>query len=197
MTNLEISEKVYNFILNRLSLIQRIKDSGKIRASSGRVVEELIDYSWELFAVKYNNYCFESKIGHQDGMNIFDNKGYSIKESVDRHCYINNKIFCCFECKTYLDKCYLQRADSDFSLMKQKGDFHKILISLENSINENILAFFLNRNNIDEIFFLSTGKRNSKKEKRIYNQLDRINIDLITAFIKNLDDKIKKFLIMI
>lgn len=196
MTNFEISEKIYNFILNRLKLIQQIKEPGKIRASSGRAVEELIDYLWELFATKYNNHLFESRIGHQDEINIFDDKGYCIKESVDRHCYIDNKIFCCFECKTYLDKCYLQRADSDFSLMGQKGNFHKILISLEDSINENTLAFFLNRNNIDKIFFLSTGKRNSKKEKRIYNQLDRIDINLITIFIEDIDDKIRNFLII-
>lgn len=60
------------------------------------------------------------------------------EESVDKHIYINGKLELIIECKTYLDKCYLQRACDDFRLIKKGIDYpiEAWVISLENGISD-------------------------------------------------------------
>ena len=49
---------------------------------------------------------------------------------------------CVLHCKTYLDKCYMQRADSDFNIMKMSNNaFKAIIVSLEDSVKSDSFNF--------------------------------------------------------
>lgn len=79
-----------------------------------------------------------------------------------------NKLVLAIECKTYLDKCYLQRADSDFSLLKEnEKDFSSIIVSLQDSVAKDTFSYFMSRKNIDRVFFFSSIKRSSTPERHI------------------------------
>ena len=71
---------------------------------------------------------------------------------------------------------------SDFFITK-----YFIIISIENSIADNSYNFFMNRGNIDKVYYLATGKRNSAKMKKICYHQDRIQNDLILSLINGMD----------
>lgn len=167
-----LETKLYQFLEERFEeqkIIETKPNSGGLlREFSGKTVEIFVDKTVELLNEKYQINLI-SKVGSENPFTICDLNGNKIKESVDRHIYLNNKLLSCVECKTYLDKCYLQRADSDFSLMKEGNEnFSSCVLSLENSIDENSKEFLLNRKNVDKLFILFNGKRSSAKDKRIY-----------------------------
>lgn len=182
-----IVDSVYNYLINKFDIAKELT-AGKLRCFSGSIVEEMIDLIFEKCAESHQNIDGEICVGRFVPITITDFEGNSIKESVDRHIFINNKLSCVIECKTYLDKCYMQRADSDFNLMKSYDkNFDTVIVSLENSIADNSYNFFLNRGNITKVFYLASGKRNSKSSKRIYNNPDRININLISSLVYYID----------
>lgn len=155
-----VRQELSRFLTTRLESEKEIKKSGDYRAYSGATVEKLVDLSFELVGKEFPDLNIECLIGTKNPISISDGK-YTIKESVDRHIYINGKLVCAVECKSYLDKCFLQRADSDFSLMKSGKEFKSVVLALEDNIDDNSKAFFLNRKNVENIFILYTGKRRS------------------------------------
>ena len=66
-------------------------------------------------------------------------------------------------------------------------DFDGIIISIENSIADNSYNFFMNRKNIDKVYYLAIGKRNSAKMKKICYHEDRIQRDLILTLINDME----------
>lgn len=193
MTNTDILQKVKEFILEQFAIERELDEGGKIRQFSGEIVENVAEIIWNSLAEKYPSIKAEIYTGSNRPYRIIDEDGNYIDESVDKHCYINDKMVLAIECKTYLDKCYMQRADSDFNLMKSYNkDFFSIIISQENGIGDNSYNFFMNRKNIDKVYYLATGKRNSAKNKRIYYNPDRLNDDLILSLI----DDMEKFFVI-
>lgn len=191
MTNIEIAEQVENFLAEQYAKIRELDSApgngGKIRDISGQITETITEIIWNCLATNYPNIKAEICVGETRPYRIEDEDGNFIEESVDRHCYINDKLVLAIECKTYLDKCYMQRADGDFNLMKSYNkDFDGIIISIENSIADNSYNFFLNRKNIDKVYYLATGKRNSAKMKKICYHEDRIQRDLILVLIEDM-----------
>lgn len=137
---------------------------GPLRQAMGEIVEDFVEYVWVSVSRQYPNLQSRIVKGADEPITIFG----SFKESVDRHCYINDKLVLAVECKTYLDKCYLQRADSDFSLLKENNkDFSSIIVSLQDSVAKDTFSYFMSRRNIDKIFFFSSVKRSSAPEKHI------------------------------
>lgn len=192
MTNTDILKQVKDFLTKQYETIKVLDEpgtnGGKIRDISGKITETLTEMIWHAFEKKYPNVKAKIYIGDDKPYRIEDNDGNYIEESVDRHCYINDKLVLAIECKTYLDKCYMQRADSDFNLMKSYNhDFKAIIISVENSIADNSYNFFLNRGNIDKVYYLAEGKRNSAKLKKICYHQERIKDDLILDLINDIE----------
>lgn len=192
MDNNMITDKAYQFVLERFIEEQKFDNEsnagGKIRKFSGETVEQLTCLIWEMLAKKHNKVAKVIK-GTNAPIRVSDNNGNYIEESVDQHCYIGDKLVVAIEDKTYLDKCYLQRADSDFALMKEGANesFAAVIFSLENSIKDTSYNFFMGRGNVDRIFFFADGKRNSTKGKRIYNNPDRLNRNYIQDAVEYLD----------
>lgn len=157
----EIRKELMNFLRIRLEGEKEIENSGDYRAYSGNTVEKLVDLLFEKLKELYPSLNIECLVGRKSPISIQNGK-YHIEESVDRHIFINGKLVLAVECKTYLDKCFLQRADSDFSLMKSgKKGWKGIVLALEDNIDENSKNFFMSRKNVDETFILYTGKRKS------------------------------------
>ena len=187
MKNIEIANQVYCYLMDKFDYAKDLT-AGELRNFSGLIVEDMIDLIFEECAKNHENVDGKIYIGNSVPVVITDPQGYSIKESVDKHIFINGELVCAIECKTYLDKCYMQRADSDFNLMTSYGKtFDTVIVSLENGIADNSYNFFLNRGNIDRVFYLATGKRNSARDKRIYNNPDRINHSLILDLVDYID----------
>ena len=191
--NEDIAKLVENFLSEQYAIIRQLYtvngNGGKIRDISGKITETLVEIIWNELAKKYPEKNAQIFIGSNKPYKIIDPEGNFIEESVDRHCYINNNLVLAIECKTYLDKCYMQRADSDFNLMKSydKNNFKGIIVSIENSIADNSYNFFMNRGNIDKVYYLAIGKRNSAKLKKICYHEERIQHDLILKLINDIE----------
>lgn len=179
MSNESIVNQAYQFILERFSEQRKLEHAsdvgGKLRTFSGDTVEQLVRMIWNELASKHG--CDAKVVKGDDApIKVTDEDGNYIEESVDQHCYIGDNLVLTVEAKTYLDKCYMQRADSDFALMREGNNvpFSTVIVSIENSVKDSSYRFFMKRGNIDKVFFLADGKRNSKKEKRIYNVPSRV-----------------------
>lgn len=185
----EIVNDVYNYLDNRFNAEEKLTGEGAVRNFAGETVEKLATLVWDEVGKNYPELYSKITVGKKTPYKIIDAEGNSINESVDRHCFINGEFVLAIECKAYLDKCYLQRADSDFNLMKtQTSTTSGIVLSIENSIASMSEKFFLNRGNVDNIFYLATGKRNSAKEQKINKHRDRISRDLISAYVNYIDN---------
>lgn len=175
--------KAISFLFEQLNEAKEL-NGGPLRAKMGTIVENFVDQAWALLCEKYPNVPAEIKIGSKKPITIYK----SFKESVDKHCYINGQLVLAIECKTYLDKCYLQRADSDFNLMKGSEQFFYCILSLQNSVNEDTFEYFLSRGNIDGVFFFSDKKRDSKAENHICRNLQFLDKEKIFTFLNKMEE---------
>jgi hypothetical protein len=87
---------------------------------------------------------------------------------VDKHVEIKNNLRIICESKTYLDKTYVERASSDFSLIKKYntiGDkkIFSYIISLQDCVKTETLNFFMRDGHIDNVFILMDVKRSANK----------------------------------
>lgn len=194
-----ITQQVYNFLEDRLKYQNEASmTGGQNRKYSGETVEKVVDNIINMFKEKYPTLKIEIR-GDKDKIKVRGKDGISFtEESVDRHIYINDNLELIIECKTYLDKCYLQRASDDFRLIK-KGVDHSIkawIISLENAVSDMAYNYFMYQDDdiyVNKCFFLSNGKRVSSRP--IYRNYDiRLNIEYIQEMIKNFDDFFNKFI---
>lgn len=191
MTNEEIVVKVKEYLTERFAILKQYeinKQAGKLRAGSGATVEGMIDLIWSHLTNKYPDVNARITTGRATPVIIIDEDGEEISESVDRHCFIDNEMVLAIECKTYLDKCYMQRASDDFKLMKtQLPNLQGVIVSLEDSIAANSFDFIMNKGYVNKNFFLATGKRNSAVECRIYNTSHRIQDSKILMLVNYLE----------
>lgn len=177
----QIAKLGYLYIIDRLNEQAHMsQNGGELRQFSGETVENFTTLIWSLLCKKYPHIKAQIVKGSTRPLEIFT----GFEESVDKHCYINDILVCGIECKTYLDKCYMQRADGDFSLMKSIKPFESIIISLENGIGDPAFNFFMSRNNINHVFYCAEGKRNSAIDRRIYNNIDRIRYDYVLRIVQ-------------
>lgn len=195
-----IAYNVYNYLLERLKYQGEANFSGgENRKYSGETVESCINLIVNIFRDLYPTLNIEVR-GDSDKIKVFGKNGVAFtEESVDKHIYINGNLELIIECKTYLDKCYLQRAADDCRLIK-KGVNHPIqawIVSLENGISDMAYNFFMFEDDniyVNKCFFLADGKRSSSRP--IYknnNYLSRLNIDKVQALIENFNSFFSQF----
>lgn len=157
-------------------------EGGKRRKIMGDLGEEIAQKILEycLKIQKINN----SKVyrgGEKKIMCKIDNNAF-FEAQVDKHVEIENKLRVISEAKTYLDKTYVERASSDFALIKKyntKTNFKifSYIISLQDCVKKQTLEFFMRDGHIDNVFILMDLKRSATKP--IWNPSHRkiINID--------------------
>lgn len=174
----------YNNLIHKLEEAS-VLTGGPLRQKMGDMVENFVDEIWLSLCEKYPTVNATITRGPSDPIKIVDKDGNSITESVDRHCYINNKLIAVIECKTYLDKCFMQRADSDFHLMKTSNCFETIIVAFETAVADDSFNFFMNQGNIDNVYFLADSRRNSSRH--IARNRENIKLELINNFVNKLE----------
>jgi len=154
---------------------------GKVRQTNGDLVENIFRKIVKIVAEQLN---VEVRITgkKEDSVRIFSKNGY-IDASVDVHILSKTKnIFA--ECKTYLDKCYLDRASSDLEHFKSSNNRNLcIVVSLENAVSKTAESYFLDKGYIDKIFYLVDGKRSSAKPIWKKEHFKRINLSVLDELI--------------
>lgn len=196
-----ITHHIYDYLWDRLKYQGEANlPGGQNRKYSGETVETCINIIVDMFRELYPDLDVEVR-GASDKIRVFGKDGVTFtEESVDRHIYINGNLELIVECKTYLDKCYLQRAADDFRLIR-KGVDHPIqawVVSLENAISDMAYNFFVFQDDdidVNECFFLSDGKRASSRP--IYknqNYETRLNIDKIQVLIEKFNEFFQQFI---
>ena len=196
-----ITHNTYDYLWDRLKYQGEANLSGgENRKYSGETVETCINFIVDMFRELYPTLDIEVR-GASDKIKVFGKNGVAFtEESVDKHIYVNGNLELIIECKTYLDKCYLQRAVDDCRLIR-KGVDHPIqawVVSLENAISDMAYNFFMFQDDdiyVNECFFLSDGKRASKHP--IYkndNYQTRLNIDKIQVLIEKFNQFFNQFI---
>ena len=154
---------------------------GATRYERGKLVEDIIKTVWESLGGTVKKVKFPCVRGNQTcnmGLDAVLYKGGVIKAHV--------------ECKSYLDLCYLERAEWNSREMVENSITEpKLILALENSVAETSRDYVLEGNYIDEIFFLCQGKRSSTKpiyKKEFFKEIDK---EYFTVFYKYLQNLIK------
>lgn len=187
-------EKEFNrhFIITEDLYNSNDHSGGKVRDSNGSFVELIM---FKVFAgvceiLNINDYEITGK--NDDSIRVKSKNGY-IDVSVDVHLKINGVNIIFSECKTYLDKCYLDRANSDMShLKKQNPNSLCIVLSIEDSVKETTKNYFMDDGYIDDVFYLVDGKRNSKKPIWKRENRKEINKGNLLRLIECISNHIKK-----
>ena len=100
---------------------------------------------------------------------------------VDKHVEIENFLRIIGEAKTYLDKTYVERASSDFNIIRKYNEIgdkkiFSYIISLQDCVKKETLSFFMKDGHIDNVFILMDLKRQATKP--IWNPKFRKTINL-------------------
>ena len=194
----DIAKEVTNYYNNNINsnelYFNNTNAGGKVRQKNGSIVENICEIILRELCIlnKINQFNIGGK--KIDSVRIFSKSGY-IDASVDIHFSINNRNVLYGECKTYLDKCYLDRANSDLSHFKKLDHKNEcVIISLENSTRKESENFFLDDGNINKIFYLVDGKRNSKKPIWKNEFYKPINQNSLLTLINYFDGVIKQYI---
>lgn len=154
-------------------------DGGKIRQKRGELVESIVPMMWESLG---------GIVKTKDKLTHTTSNG-SIKKALDCHLYLGDSLVACVECKSYLDLCYLERADWDSKVIKQVLDVPCIVVALQDACAETSRNYVLGEGYIDNTFFLVPGKRSSAKplyKKEYFKEIDRPMFDNLYNYMKGL-----------
>ena len=153
---------------------------GKVRGINGKLYETIAMMICMLvnknLVIKHNDYI---KIASRSGK-------YFIKKQVDLHCYLRGELVLIIECKTYLDNSMLDRAISNFQLIRKhrKITTDKVLpcaiFTGQKCINDETFMWQKEEEPFDEFVVNSTPNRNSKLP--LHETLDPLNVNMLTQF---------------
>ena len=163
------------------------KEMGVVRESMGKLVENFVDDVCDMLNQKFD-VDIECKFGESDRIPITNQSGRVLGFQVDKHIYINSELKAIVECKSYLGRSMLIRASDDIGRIK-KGINHDIkgfVLSLENAVAKTAEDYLLDEGNVDKIFYLTEGKRNSYRQiwRPEFNK--ELNKNVMKEFIQNL-----------
>ena len=153
---------------------------GKVRGINGKLYETIAMMICMLvnknLVIKHNDYI---KIASRSGK-------YFIKKQVDLHCYLRGELVLIIECKTYLDNSMLDRAISNFQLIRKhrKITTDKVLpcaiFTGQKCINDETFMWQKEEEPFDEFVVNSTPNRNSKLP--LHETLDPLDVNKLTQF---------------
>lgn len=156
-------------------------EGGKRRKVMGdlgeKISQEILEFSLNYISVK------NSKVyrGGEKKIMCKRNDDAYFEAQVDKHVEVDGDLIIICESKTYLDKTYVERASSDFRIIKQYnkvGDkrIFSYIISLQDCVKKETLSFFMMDGHIDNVFILMDNKRSG--DKPIWNPRYRKTINL-------------------
>lgn len=155
------------------------KKMGMVRSTMGELVEGMLDLIWE------------TEIGGESKQNDYvistSKSGISLKFQVDRHLYdVNDKLVAMGECKAYLDRCFMERASSDFSRITRglKNKPTTFILALENGLADSAYRYYMDEGHIHEVFFLCDGKRKGSEPVWHPDHKKPLNKNTLKRFIK-------------
>lgn len=157
-------------------------EMGMVRSTMKDSVEKLCDLIWQ------TERGGESK--KNDFVESTSKNGYVLKFQVDRHLYDNGLKGLC-ECKAYLDRCFMERASSDFGRIKRgiKESPKTFVLALEDAVGTTAYNYYMDEGNIDNIFYLCDGKRSPKKpiwRDEFYKPINRKKLENFVTFIRSI-----------
>jgi len=157
-------------------------EMGMVRSTMKDSVELLLDLIWK------TEKGGESK--KNDFIESTSKNGYTLKFQVDRHLYTNELKGLC-ECKSYLDRCFMERASSDFGRIKNgiSENPKTFILALEDAVGKNGFNYYMDEGNIDNVFFLCDGKRSPKKpiwKDEFKKSINESKLEKFIEFIKNI-----------
>jgi len=158
-----------------------VASGGVTRYKRGALVEGIIQMVWESLGGTVKKVKFPCVRGDK-----------TCKMGLDAVLYKDEVIKAHVECKSYLDLCYLERAEWNSREMFENSITEpKIILALENSIAETSKDYVLEGNYIDEIFFLCQGKRSSTRPLYKKESFKDIDTEYFSIFYKYLQNLIK------
>lgn len=188
-------ESMYNTAMSDANRIYEESENGggKVRQANGDLVENMFKRISYLVCNLHGFTSVKITGKSDDSIRIFSKNGGYIDAAVDVHVKISPTINFFAECKTYLDKCYLDRASSDLKHFKKDGNIC-IIIALENAVSNSSETYFLDEGYVNYIFYLVDGKRSSKKpiwKKNHFKPLNKLKVlELINCIEENLLTKV-------
>lgn len=168
---------------------------GKRRKIMGDLGEKISKIIFEFCLKKLNIKNFKVYRGSEKKiMCKIDDHSY-FEAQVDIHVEIDNNLVVTCEAKTYLDKTYVERASSDFSLIKKYNNIgdekiYSCIISLQDCVKKETLSFFMKDGHIDNVFILMDKKRDGTKPIWDPRYRKTINIDKLYECVYTLTNKL-------
>lgn len=183
MSNLQTYIKYYEDNVQLAASFANKGEMGMVRSTMKEVVEGLLDLIWK------------TEIGGESKKNDFiesiSKSGYSLKFQVDRHLYhTDGTMQKIGECKAYLDRCFMERASSDFGriLNGVQSTPTTFILALENSVSDKAYDYYMDEGSIHKVFYLCDGKRSSTKpiwRNPYYKPINESKLKDFVDFIKN------------
>lgn len=154
---------------------------GFVRSTMGSLVEGMLDMIWTDVvggSSKKNDYVISKS-----------HSGVKLKFQVDRHLYSpDNKLIALGECKAYMDRCFMERASSDFSRIT-RGLPHKpttFVLALEQATGKDAFRYYMDEGQINFVFFLCDGIRSQKRpiwDREFYKPISKKRLGEFLQFI--------------
>jgi len=186
-------ENLYDEEIKKINSISYQNNiGGRIRSMNGKLGESISKCAWNLVGKYYSkvfNIKFQSRKGDELKIKCNNENGNCIEMQVDRHQYINGNLVHIEECKAYLDRCYMIRASDDCRMIKKYYNNNNIsssILAIENSVKQESYDFIMDEGYIDDVFFLTDGKRNSSKPIWRKEHFKPLNKNKLEYYIKNI-----------
>lgn len=156
---------------------------GEQRSARGALVENLVKKAWESNGQNYVAKC-------QDKHTI-PVGGEELQVGCDVDLYKDGTLVGIVECKAYLDKCYLERAITDFRYLEKLTKVPKFIVSLQDAIAPKTLKILkaVHEDVLAEVFFLVPSKRNSAKplyKKEFFEPLCKERVAEFSQYLRSL-----------
>ena len=184
---LQTINRNYEKTLDECYIAYNKKEMGVVRESMGKLVEKFVDDVCDMLNKKFDA-NIECKFGESDRIPITNKSGRVLGFQVDKHIYIDSELKAIVECKSYLDRSMLIRASDDIGRIKQgvEKDIKGFVLSLENAVAQQAEDYLLDEGNVDKIFYLTEGKRNSYRQIWRPGFRKELNKNVMKDFIESL-----------
>ena len=180
MNNINKYIDFYESKLKEAAFYANKKEMGFVRSTMKESVEGLLDLIWttETNGISKKN----------DFIDCHSKSGCKLKFQVDRHLYLNNGLVSIGECKAYLDRCFMERASSDFGRIIRGLETRPVsfILALEDAVGKDAYTFYMDEGTIDRVFYLCDGKRSPLKpiwKQKFYKPINKNKLEDFIKFI--------------
>ena len=172
----------YNINLSLCQTHYTNGNMGMVRSTMGSMVEDWTTMIFNHINSEFNNRG-EIRKGESDRITITNQYGTSIGMQVDKHIYIDGELKCVVECKSYLDRSMMIRANDDIGRIKKyKEGVKGYIFSLENAVASKAQLFIEQEGILDGVFYITSGKRSPIKQVWLSENYKPLDINVLESF---------------